>query len=157
MAAVRAGAPIAREMAGAFPALMRDEFGGIRLYHGSPADFPAEPGHPLGRFRDDKIGTGEGAQAYAYGHYGAEAEPVARGYRDQISVGQVRIPGSEANLAEHDILGQAARHLYNANGDYDLAAQRIRQLVPDVKQTQTLQNLGELQKLGAAPHAGKNV
>jgi hypothetical protein len=84
MAAVRAGAPVAREMAGALPTLMRDEFGGFKLYHGSPYDFRAEPGAPLGRFRDEKIGTGEGNQAYAYGHYGAEAEPVAKGYKEGI-------------------------------------------------------------------------
>lgn len=54
---------------------------GIRAYHGSPYDFAPEPGFPLGRFRMDKIGTGEGAQAYGHGIYMAEAEPVARGYR----------------------------------------------------------------------------
>src|SRR5262245_55304768 len=42
--------------------------GGIRGYHGSPYDFPAEPGYPLGRFRNDKIGSGEGHQTYGYGH-----------------------------------------------------------------------------------------
>jgi hypothetical protein len=57
---------------------------GIRAYHGSPASFAPEEGAPLGRFRADKIGTGEGAQAYSYGHYFAEAEPVAKSYRDAL-------------------------------------------------------------------------
>ena len=50
---------------------------GIRAYHGSPHDFD--------RFSMDAIGTGEGAQAYGHGLYFAEAEPVARGYRDMLS------------------------------------------------------------------------
>lgn len=50
---------------------------GITAYHGSPHDFD--------KFSLDKIGTGEGAQAYGHGLYFAEAEPVARMYRDQLS------------------------------------------------------------------------
>jgi hypothetical protein len=84
---------------------------GIRAYHGSPHDFPpvrelempdgavvyqsmddAVPEgarvikeHPLGRFDMSKLGTGEGAQAYGRGLYFAEAEDVAKGYRDTLS------------------------------------------------------------------------
>jgi len=47
---------------------------GIRAYHGSPHDFD--------RFSLDKIGTGEGAQAYGHGLYFADNEDVARSYRD---------------------------------------------------------------------------
>jgi hypothetical protein len=50
---------------------------GIRAFHGSPHDFD--------RFRMDRIGTGEGAQAYGHGLYFAENEGVARGYRDSLS------------------------------------------------------------------------
>jgi hypothetical protein len=50
----------------------------IRAYHGSPYDFD--------RFSMDKIGTGEGAQAYGHGLYFAEAEDVAKGYRDALSM-----------------------------------------------------------------------
>lgn len=49
----------------------------IRAYHGSP--------HSFDRFSLDKIGTGEGAQAYGHGLYFAENENVARSYRDQLS------------------------------------------------------------------------
>ena len=55
---------------------MADEFGGLRLYHGSPHDFD--------KFSMDKIGTGEGAQAYGHGLYFAEAEDTAKAYRDQL-------------------------------------------------------------------------
>jgi len=91
--------------------------GGIRAYQGSPHDFAAERlvrypdgrteyivgrpdvlpdvpagaevlrDFPMGRMRMDKIGTGEGAQAYGHGLYTAEAEEVARGYRDALSKG----------------------------------------------------------------------
>lgn len=51
--------------------------GAIRAFHGSPHDFD--------RFSMDKIGTGEGAQAYGHGLYFAESEGVARSYRDVLS------------------------------------------------------------------------
>lgn len=54
-----------------------DEDGAIRVWHGSPHDFD--------RFSMDRIGTGEGAQAYGHGLYFAENEAVARGYRDQLT------------------------------------------------------------------------
>ncbi len=54
-----------------------DEDGAIRAWHGSPHDFD--------RFSMDKIGTGEGAQAYGHGLYFAENEAVARGYRDALT------------------------------------------------------------------------
>jgi hypothetical protein len=56
---------------------------GIRAFHGSPHDFD--------RFRMDRIGTGEGAQAYGHGLYFAEAENVARTYRDALRGGAVRV------------------------------------------------------------------
>lgn len=49
---------------------------GIRAYHGSPHDFD--------KFALEKIGTGEGAQAYGHGLYFAENEGVARSYRDAL-------------------------------------------------------------------------
>jgi hypothetical protein len=38
-------------------------------HHGTPHVFAPEPGFPHGRFRLDKMGTGEGAQAYGWGVY----------------------------------------------------------------------------------------
>lgn len=68
------GAPIFRG-----PKLVKaiEEAQGIRAYHGSPHDFD--------KFSLSKIGTGEGAQAYGRGLYFAEAEPVARAYRDALT------------------------------------------------------------------------
>jgi len=45
----------------------------LTVYHGSPAKF--------NRFDSTKIGSGEGAQAYGYGHYVAESPDVARRYQ----------------------------------------------------------------------------
>ena len=57
-----------------------DEFGGLRLYHGSPHDFD--------KFSMDKIGTGEGAQAYGHGLYFAEDKGVADSYRKALAPGE---------------------------------------------------------------------
>lgn len=47
-----------------------------------PANVDPLQEYRLGRFRMDKIGSGEGAQAYGRGLYFAEEPNVARGYRD---------------------------------------------------------------------------
>ena len=69
---------------------------GIRAFHGSPHDFD--------KFSLEKIGTGEGAQAYGHGLYFAEAENTARSYRDSLASkwkydGQP-IAGSASNAME---------------------------------------------------------
>ena len=48
----------------------------LDVYHGTPHTFDPETGAPLGRFRSEKIGTGEGAQKYGHGLYFAENEKV---------------------------------------------------------------------------------
>ena len=50
---------------------------GMTTYHGSP--------HIFNKFRMDKIGTGEGAQAYGHGLYLAENPNVAQGYKERLS------------------------------------------------------------------------
>ncbi len=50
---------------------------GLTVFHGSPASFK--------RFDPTKIGTGEGAQAYGYGHYVAQSPDVAKGYQSATS------------------------------------------------------------------------
>ena len=63
----------------------KDNGGGITAYQGGP--------HSVGEegFLDEKIGTGEGAQAYGHGHYFAEAEPIAKYYRDKLTDGQEKV------------------------------------------------------------------
>jgi hypothetical protein len=71
-----ANAPTGSSVPLAVNALERAQPQGIRAYHGSPHDFD--------RFSLDKIGTGEGAQAYGHGLYFADSEDVARSYRDTL-------------------------------------------------------------------------
>jgi hypothetical protein len=56
----------------------------LTAFHGTPHTFAAEPGFPLGRFRSEKIGTGEGAQAYGYGLYFAQSPGVAKSYQTNV-------------------------------------------------------------------------
>jgi len=57
----------------------------MTLFHGSPTAFKPEPGAPLGSLRWRYINTGEGAQAFGYGHYLAQQEWIARTrYRDRL-------------------------------------------------------------------------
>ena len=133
---VNAGAEVAREKTIA--------------YHGSPHDFPpvrelqmpdgarvyqsmgdAIPEgakmlkeHPLGRFNMSKIGTGEGAQAYGYGLYFAEAEDVARGYRDQLTSHTLKdVQGPHAAAVES---------FKNAGYSVDDAKSGLRSAYPDL-------------------------
>ena len=68
------GAGLALGMAGMIPGAPKK---GIRAFHGSPHDFD--------KFSLDKIGTGEGAQAYGHGLYFAENEGVANQYRHKLA------------------------------------------------------------------------
>lgn len=148
---------------------------GIRAYQGSPHNFAAErlvrfptgkeeylvgqpdvlpdvpegaevlQDFPLGRMRMDKIGTGEGAQAYGHGLYYAEHEPVAIGYRRSLagpeSMGTVTFDGRPVvsggspaegwddpnlilggNIHARDLAETMLRH----NGDVDAAVSELR-------------------------------
>lgn len=66
---------------------------GIRAYHGSP--------HKFDKFSMDRIGTGEGAQAYGHGLYFAENEAVAKNYREALAgTPQVKFAGKDYAFAE---------------------------------------------------------
>lgn len=49
----------------------------VELKHGTPHDF--------NKFETEKIGTGEGAQAFGYGLYFTENSKIAKGYADKLS------------------------------------------------------------------------
>jgi hypothetical protein len=57
----------------------------IDVYHGTPHRFEPTAKNPLGEFSATKIGSGEGAQAYGYGHYFAENPNVAKDYQKTLS------------------------------------------------------------------------
>lgn len=60
----------------------QESYSRVRVFHGSPHRFAAEEGHPFGRFRDYKMGTGEGRQTFGWGHYLTESEQFAREYAE---------------------------------------------------------------------------
>jgi hypothetical protein len=66
----------------------------IRAYHGTP--------HKVDKFRLDKIGTGEGAQAYGWGLYFAESKGVADQYR-KVLVQKQKIGKSAPLTAKEDV------------------------------------------------------
>lgn len=69
--------PIGRAAMAAARATKGLPVGGAIVYHGSPYRFD--------RFDPTKIGSGEGSQAYGYGHYVAQAPDVARSYQSALS------------------------------------------------------------------------
>ena len=93
-----------------------DEYGGMKLYHGSPHDFD--------KFSMSKIGTGEGAQAYGHGLYFTEDETIARHYRDKVGAmlgsGQLQVDGR--NIDWDNPLEAAAFELMRHGGDREAAA-----------------------------------
>jgi hypothetical protein len=107
----------AGEMAGDAARFVTAEDGGVKLFHGSPHDFD--------KFSMDKIGTGEGAQAYGHGLYFAGDEAVAKSYRDQLRF--PRIDGASTpvekvadDLNYHRGNVEGVRKIYEgmlANGD----------------------------------------
>ncbi len=67
---------------------------GITAYHGSPYDFD--------RFDMSKIGSGQGANTYGPGLYFAEAEDVAKAYRDELTraVGDWKLNGQKTGTLD---------------------------------------------------------
>ena len=141
---------------------------GITAYHGSPHNYSAErlikwpdgrteyivgtpdvlptvpkgaevvKDFPLGRQRLDKIGTGEGAQAYGHGLYEAEAEAVGLGYKNELSGREFKL--GDGRVIRDDVtsrsMGQtraeniAAQHINDAfnsqsSSPYQFAKDRL--------------------------------
>lgn len=113
--------------------------GAATVYHGSPYRFQ--------RFDPTKIGSGEGAQAYGYGHYVAESPGVAKSYQEALSgysADGKRLPGNIGTVVS------------NFGGDVNAAiADRERQLTnwlatnPDKKNFVVKDLQDEIKKLQA--------
>jgi hypothetical protein len=87
----------------------------IRAYHGSPHDFD--------RFSMDKIGTGEGGQAFGHGLYFAENEGVARSYRDTLS--DILVGGKKLDYSTPLSAAEDAAVWAHMEGSRDAAIRRI--------------------------------
>jgi hypothetical protein len=114
-------------------------------YHGTP--------HTFDKFSLEKIGTGEGAQAYGYGIYVAENPDVAGTYRypgqqndPYIQVGDRKI-GPSFDNAKSKAEKDAAFELIDAQGDYKLARTRVENSY--YKPEQILRELDALESSGA--------
>ena len=92
---------------------------GMTAYHGTPHRFAPEPDAPLGKFRMEKLGTGEGAQAYGHGMYFAESPDVARQYRSTLT----------STAAKGDDNGAAYNFVAKFNGDEDYAKEILAQQI----------------------------
>jgi hypothetical protein len=90
---------------------LADEYGGIRAYHGSPHDFD--------RFSMDKIGAGEGAQAYGHGLYFAQDEGIARHYRDALAPGMGDGALRAMGISDSDL--RSMRQFTQSSVDPDIA------------------------------------
>lgn len=105
-----------------------------RGFHGTPHTFEATTENPFGEFRDSAIGSGEGAQAYGYGHYVAGNPKVAEGYAKALSRDDPHIvefngqPVQQQNLPESQLpTDQAALRavsIYGGVGEANLAYQK---------------------------------
>ena len=111
--------PASRRLGG----LLADAYNpmGLTVFHGSPAKF--------NKFDPTKIGTGEGAQAFGYGHYVAQSPEVAKQYKETLkskafskivkrdrNVYDVVAPDG-AVISQGTVLGKAskAKDAYDAN------------------------------------------
>jgi hypothetical protein len=122
---------------------------GITAYHGSP--------HTFDKFSMDKIGTGEGAQAYGHGLYFAENEKVAKGYREVLSPGhKVIVGGDEVNWRHAEQPWASAFQKLSDHGSFD-EARRFARIERDnvaswgrdtARHDQTLKSLDELEAQG---------
>lgn len=92
-----------REGLEAIPGALADATGTFRAYHGTPHTFPAEEGAPFGRFKDEAIGSGEGTQAYGWGHYVAGNPKVAENYKpSEGALLEVHVLPEEHELLDWD-------------------------------------------------------
>jgi hypothetical protein len=123
---------------------------GLTVFHGSPAKF--------NRFDRTKIGSGEGAQAYGYGHYVAESPGVAKDYQKSLSgyaADGKRLPSNIGNVISNfdgDISAAIAERQKQLSKWIDSGADQkhfvIKELKDEIKQLSSLQNK-KLESTGA--------
>jgi hypothetical protein len=92
--------------------------GPIRAYHGSPHDFD--------KFSLDKIGTGEGAQAYGHGLYFAENPKVAEAYKNDPKMMDF-VHGKDWTPIEEDAFKYLHESGYDPKAASDAVMKRISQ------------------------------
>lgn len=105
---------------------------GFKAYHGSPYQFE--------QFDIEKIGTGEGAQAYGYGLYFAESEDVARGYKEALTNPRIEVSGKPADLIYTADIRERFADLYDEVGD-EISQERLDIILSNMSQADTASDL----------------
>jgi hypothetical protein len=100
----------------------------LTAYHGTPHRFEPTPANPLGEFRAAAIGSGEGAQAYGYGTYFAEAPGVAKGYQTTLAYKAFDVGPEAEKLGIKLSAGARGEFIRQAAGNTDpsKAARRLQ-------------------------------
>jgi hypothetical protein len=120
--------------------------GAMTAWHGSP--------HKFDKFSLDRIGTGEGAQAYGHGLYLAESPEVAKSYAENLANRSVSpsdlvsINGKSLKevMASAPPMARAkvTSHIVNAGGDVALAQKTLDEFVEKWKDKATLNGQSDL-------------
>ena len=120
----------------------------LTAYHGTP--------HTIqGQFDINKVGTGEGAQAYGHGMYFAESPKTAEYYKD-LSKNILYTPEGQPFNFAYELSHPNVRATLNKTKDVDSAIQRAKQLIEnksaadvaqkDLQILENLKNKGGLQE-----------
>lgn len=103
------------------PELDANVLGSFRGFHGTPHTFEPVEHNPFGEFSDQKIGSGEGAQAFGYGHYVAGNPKTAEMYQHSLAGdlpakfnGQVWTPTSKVETDARNLLSYSGWDLDEA-------------------------------------------
>lgn len=107
-----------------------DSLYAIPAWHGSPHDFD--------RFSMDRIGTGEGAQAYGHGLYFAENPKVAEQYQTGLS--QFLIDGKDSKSAPFAVQQYAGMKL---SGELDARIAQAEKEIANLEQTRLRPDISE--------------
>ena len=101
-----------------------------RTFHGGPNEWKSEPGKVFGVPRLEFMGTGEGAQAYGWGFYSAEAPGVGAQYRDDLTTSKRRMAmdGKPLPLSQNFNVDEVARVFNIPQSD----ASVLRKIVGDL-------------------------
>ena len=83
----------------------------IEAYHGTP--------HKVDKFSTEKIGTGEGAQAYGHGLYFADRKGVAQSYQEGLSANHIAFDGQPVDLIYTNDIRQRWSDVYDELLDDD--------------------------------------
>jgi len=130
----------------------------ITAYHGTPYNIQ-------GKFDINKVGTGEGAQAYGHGMYYAESPSVASGYAKTLGqrkagyeIDGVRTTPERGSIEDMAVNLATGASGVNAKNPFEYAKNRALELVKQNPQMQEVaKKIEELQSLGAVLKTSGNL